>query len=336
MRSNTQPRGFSLVELLVVIGIISLLIAIALPAFSKAKESARIATTTATINTIGTGLEMFRADERLGGQYPPSDRTKLPHNPHLPDGVGKNKDLQVLGANLVVYALAGADLLGSAGIRNANGLPAGGSIPDWADDLSQQSSPPGLYRYTERGLPAVARTSFVDVSKMKFPKLVETSDGPKFEIPAGKALLSSVAFLDSFDQPILYYRANAGRVGMVCYSTDPNNTRTNNGIYNMADNENLTGARWKGTSVPGMDFGAGKDHFPYKGDNLSPSSPTLLKDPSTRDACKGTFAHTIYNPNVATPGIFMPHNAETFILLSAGPDGLFGTEDDIANFPTNK
>jgi len=39
---------------------------------------------------------------------------------------------------------------------------------------------------------------------------------------------------------------------------------------------------------------------------------------------------------VATPGIFMPHNAETFILLSAGPDGLFGTEDDIANFPTNK
>jgi len=268
MRSNTQPRGFSLVELLVVIGIISLLIAIALPAFSKAKESARIATTTATINTIGTGLEMFRADERLGGQYPPSDRTELPHNPHLPDGVGKNKPLRVvLGANLVVYALAGADLLGSAGIRNANGLPAGGSIPDWADDLSQQSSPPGLYRYTERGLPAVARTSFVDVSKMKFPKLVETSDGPKFEIPAGKALLSSVAFLDSFDQPILYYRANAGRVGMVCYSTDPNNTRTNNGIYNMADNLEITGGRSSAGSYPDdkrLDFGAGKNHFPYK------------------------------------------------------------------------
>jgi len=335
MRSNTQPRGFSLVELLVVIGIISLLIAIALPAFSKAKESARIATTTATINTIGTGLEMFRADERLGGQYPPSDRTKLPHNPHLPDGVGKNKDLQVLGANLVVYALAGADLLGSAGIRNANGLPAGGSIPDWADDLSQQSSPPGLYRYTERGLPAVARTSFVDVSKMKFPNATSDST-PSFKMPTWEDSLLSVVFLDSFDQPILYYRANPGQMSIACYSKDPNNPRTANGIYNMADNENLTGARWKGTSVPGMDFGAGKDHFPYKGDNLSPSTLTLLKDPSTRDACKGTFAHTIYNPNVATPGIFMPHNAETFILLSAGPDGLFGTEDDIANFPTNK
>jgi len=333
MRSNTQPRGFSLVELLVVIGIISLLIAIALPAFSKAKESARIATTTATINTIGTGLEMFRADERLGGQYPPSDRTKLPHNPHLPDGVGKNMSITVGGANLAVYALAGADLLGSAGIRNANGEPAG--VFDWADDLSQQSSPPGLYRYTERGLPAVARTSFVDVSKMKFPNATSDST-PSFKMPTWEDSLPSVVFLDSFDQPILYYRANPGQMSIACYSKDPNNPRTPKGIYNMADNENLTGARWKGTSVPGMDFGAGKDHFPYKGDNLSPSSPTLLKDPSTRDACKGTFAHTIYNPNVTTPGIFMPHNAETFILLSAGPDGLFGTEDDIANFPTNK
>ncbi|HON66764.1 MAG TPA: hypothetical protein PLS23_09715, partial [Phycisphaerae bacterium] len=263
------------------------------------------------------------------------DQTMLPHNPHLPDGVGKNEWLQVLGANLVVYALAGADLLGSAGIRNANGLPAGGSTPDWADDLSQQSSPPGLYRYTERGLPAVARTSFVDVSKMKFPNATSDST-PSFKMPTWEDSLPSVVFLDSFDQPILYYRANPGQMSIACYSEDPNDPRRANGIYNMADNVNLTGARWKGTSVPGMDFGAGKDHFPYKGDNLSPSSPTLLKDPSTRDACKGTFAHTIYNPNVATPGIFMPHNAETFILLSAGPDGLFGTEDDIANFPTNK
>ncbi|MBL7186604.1 MAG: hypothetical protein ISS70_09780 [Phycisphaerae bacterium] len=27
-----------------------------------------------------------------------------------------------------------------------------------------------------------------------------------------------------------------------------------------------------------------------------------------------------------------PHRADTFILLSAGPDGLYGTADDITNF----
>jgi hypothetical protein len=27
-----------------------------------------------------------------------------------------------------------------------------------------------------------------------------------------------------------------------------------------------------------------------------------------------------------------PYRADTFILLSAGPDGLYGTKDDIANF----
>lgn len=323
--ARTQAHGFSLVELLVVIGIISLLIGIALPAFSRAKEAAKVTTTTATINAIGTGMELFRADTKFGGEYPPSDRVVLPANPHLPDGVVK--PVAVSGANLAVYALAGADLLGSAGIRdtNYNGL--------WADDLNAQTKAPydGLYRLDNRRR---ARTPLIDISKMRFPKNIGAANDPVFEIPAGRETIPSLTFLDSFDQPILYYRANPG-MNVIC---GYHSTVSNQWIYDMGHNAAITGVRHAAfPPITGLNFGSGTGHFPSRNPNkgnvlLLPEANLL--NPQLRDEHKGTFAHTILNPGVAT--VARPHNAETFILLSAGPDGLFGTEDDIANFPTNK
>lgn len=324
--ARNEARGFSLVELLVVIGIISLLIGIALPAFSRAKEQAKITTSTATINTIGTGLDMFRADTRLGGEYPPSIRARI-FNPH----VDTNVTTTVNGASLAMYALAGADLLGSAGIRDANGTDAVGvwnkGRAPWSDDLNRLTN--GLYRLNGTQ-PFVARTSFIDPSKMKFPKQV-SNNPPTFEIPAGKGKLSSPVFLDSFDQPILYYRAAAGRP--VPFADEPIGNGVLNGVYNLDDNAEITGGSAKG--VAPMDLGAGTKHF------ANPNNSSRLGDwqkmgmnMTSRPDYKGSFGYTIQNPNVIAT--VAPHNAETYILLSAGPDGLFGTEDDIANFPTNK
>jgi prepilin-type N-terminal cleavage/methylation domain-containing protein len=65
---SRRPRGFTLVELLVVISIIALLLAVLMPALSKAREQGRRVVCAANLKQLGTLLEFYSMDNK--SSYP--------------------------------------------------------------------------------------------------------------------------------------------------------------------------------------------------------------------------------------------------------------------------
>jgi prepilin-type N-terminal cleavage/methylation domain-containing protein len=66
---NQRPHAFTLIELLIVSGILAILAAIALPNFLEAQTRSKVARAKADMRTIATALESYFSDHN---KYPPS------------------------------------------------------------------------------------------------------------------------------------------------------------------------------------------------------------------------------------------------------------------------
>jgi len=293
-----------MIELLTTITIMAILISILMPAASMVRKNAKETQQKTQITKIDMAILSFKVEH---GNFPPSAE-RIQNDPFRYNP----------GAVALAEALVGQDLMGfhswSIFKNDSQGYdpnPSGGGLQP-------------LY-FSDSYMPPVTEREN-NLKRRKGPYLdIEGSNAFTLEqlygSSTGTLVKERYVICDVFGvkkltinkkrykagSPILYYRANTASKMIV-------GARYDQRIYNYQDNWELL----KLKKLPDLD-----NHLMYeKGRDFFYSDWENAPNPY----------YKIIDPKASTDILKWPHRADSYILISAGYDGEYGTEDDIFNF----
>jgi type II secretory pathway pseudopilin PulG len=288
-----KKSAFTSVELLTVLAIIAFLVGMLIPALNVVRNTAKEAKQKAQLTVIDLALVAFKNDF---GDYPPSDSLNDPD--------------YYTGSQMLCEALLGWDLLGfhPKSAWRADGYdPAGNRVYLSTDDtnLKERKGP-----YLE-----LANANAFRLGEPEGLFANPTPLNPNTYVICDVFGRKSVAVggnLVKVGTPVLYYRANTLSKTIIPPAT------VDQRIYNVLDNYALIALR-RPTD--------GKPHPLNEPPDPRPS-------PWDREPLYENFYRYIRDTKFLAPPAMKqwPYRAESYILISAGVDGFYGTPDDIRNF----
>jgi prepilin-type N-terminal cleavage/methylation domain-containing protein len=330
-----RKTGFTIVELLTVMAIIAILMGLLLPAMNAVRKAAKDVSQKAQFKSIETALEAFKNEN---GMYPESSVSPT------------NVTRATVGAHKLAEALVGRDMKGYDPKSTWDA-----DTDDASDEIYASAEPPQsssadkilasekrrqdiylavdkveafqinqLFNNTGNVYPGNYDNSGTPKSTtyLSAPVLTDVYRAKKVTLPSSATVLAGT--------PILYYRADTtskafpDTIKMTNDNGDdlPNTVAINSVpdyIYDVNDNDELVNLyqMMKPTSANRHNFDAGH------------TEAVTIKGASQTVNGLWLFYNTITNMKVVTP---RPYNADSYILISAGNDGIYGTKDDIYNF----
>jgi prepilin-type N-terminal cleavage/methylation domain-containing protein len=382
MAENHPRRGFTLVELLVAIGIIVILIGLLIPVVTKVRKSAYGASTANQISVLSTAIEQYHNDfNAYPGPLPLNqinynasssdpnytepfiyDSTgamqKLKYSPTAPTSTAGTFNLDLISGpqNLVLGLLGGLKVVNSGGTVTFEYDPtviysqAGTNL----STIPAPAGPSSLNLNTPKTSPAYITATASDLSNPFDLNAVKAN--ASFADAAGRAPHDTIipVFVDKYPDamPILYMRAQRGASGLVSFAGDdkpsgtslnpdpgpPGTTQVTSWQYDLREiypytNSDATSA----TSNIGVNMSKkilGTSNVFVHGLQkvwVSASTPGSIISTAPLDAWI-YLRNPSLGPAIPTSGsasdIGAPRQKDGYILISAGPDRLYGTTDD--------
>ena len=286
-KQSDKKAGWTIVELLTVMSIITLLIGLLVPAMNRARKHAKLVKQKAQFYSINTQIELFNVE---WDGYPPSEAF---------DEAGAS----YCGAIKLCEAMMGQDLLGFHPDSHFRADGMDGSIPPIPlyPDPAPPPGDPAYLAYLEnlksRKGPYLqpANANAYRLNDL-YPGNTGQFDGKLFVLCD---IYNSVRLLSGgkTGMPILYYKADTSHSAHNQGNpSDPEN------IYNYLDNNELVEL--------GVPSDPGAEHPLF-------TAPARFYELTRNDKVTATSR---------------PYKADSYILLSAGFDGQYGTGDDVFNF----